>query len=83
VFASLHNMGRQEVRTIGLARAQFQITTKLAVYNLKRWASLHKCEIAVFRIQESYVCGARRAHIGLLERSGRRCVDLCGMTEHA
>ena len=48
VFAGLHHMGRQEIRTIGLARAQFQITTKLAVYNLKRWVSMRKCGITAF-----------------------------------
>jgi len=48
VFAGLHQMGGQLIRTIGLARAQFQLTTKLAVYNLKRWASLRKCNVAVF-----------------------------------
>jgi hypothetical protein len=41
-------MGRQEVRTISLARVQFQITTKLAVYNLKRWVSMRKCGITAF-----------------------------------
>ena len=48
VFAGLHPMGGQMVRTIGKARAEFQITTKLAVYNLKRLASLHQCGIAGF-----------------------------------
>lgn len=48
VFAGLHQMGGQMVRTIGKARAEFQITTKLAVYNLKRLTSLHKCSIAAF-----------------------------------
>lgn len=48
VFAGLHQMGGQLVRTIGLARAEFQITTKLAVYNLKRWASLRKCGTGAF-----------------------------------
>lgn len=48
VFAGLHHMGRQEIRTIGLARAQFQITTKLAVYNLKRWVSMRKCGMTAF-----------------------------------
>lgn len=48
VFAGLHQMGGQMIRTIGLARAEFQITTKLAVYNLKRLASLHKCGIEAF-----------------------------------
>lgn len=48
VFAGLHQMGGQLIRTIGLPRAQFQLTTKLAVYNLKRWMSLRKCGIAAF-----------------------------------
>lgn len=48
VFAGMHQMGGQWIRTIGLARADFQITTKLAVYNLKRWVSLRKCGIAAF-----------------------------------
>lgn len=48
VFAGLHQMGGQFVRTIGLARAEFQITTKLAIYNLKRWTSLRKCGIRAF-----------------------------------
>lgn len=48
VFAGLHQMGGQLIRTIGLARAGFQITMKLAVYNLKRLTSLHKCGISAF-----------------------------------
>ena len=48
VFAGLHQMGGQLVRTIGIARAEFQITTKLAVYNLKRWSSLHRCGVLAF-----------------------------------
>lgn len=48
VFAGLHQMGGQRIRTIGLARAEFQITLKLAVYNLKRLTSLHKCGITAF-----------------------------------
>jgi len=36
------------VRTIGIARAEFQITTKLAVYNLKRWSSLDRCGVLAF-----------------------------------
>ena len=48
LFAGLHQMGGQMIRTIGLARAEFQITTKLAVYNIKRLASLHKCGIEAF-----------------------------------
>lgn len=48
VFAGLHQMGGQLVRTIGKERAKFQITTKLAVYNLKRWSSLHRCGVVAF-----------------------------------
>lgn len=48
VFASLHQMGGMLVRTIGLARADFQITLKLAVYNLKRWVSMRKCGLKAF-----------------------------------
>ena len=48
VFAGMQQMGGQYLRTIGLLRADFQITTKLAVYNLKRWVSLRKCAIAAF-----------------------------------
>ena len=48
VFAGLHQTGGQMVRTIGKARAEFQITTKVAVYNPKRLASLHHCGIAAF-----------------------------------
>lgn len=48
VFAGLHQMGGQMIRTIGHARAEFQITTKLAVYNLKRLVSLHQCGVAAF-----------------------------------
>jgi IS5 family transposase len=48
VFAGLHQMGGLMIRTIGLARAQFQMTTKLAVYNLKRWMSLRRCGMAAF-----------------------------------
>jgi|CXWL01.1.fsa_nt_gi hypothetical protein len=40
VFAGLHQMGGLLVRTIGMARADFQITTKLAVCNLKRWVGM-------------------------------------------
>lgn len=41
VFAGLQQMGSLAVRTIGLARAQFQISLKVSVYNLKRllWLS--------------------------------------------
>lgn len=48
VFAGLHHMGAQVVRTIGKARAEFQIKTKLAVYNLRRLTSMRKCGIAAF-----------------------------------
>ena len=48
VFAGLHQMGGQLIRTIGKERAEFQITTKLAVYNLKRWSSLDKCGVRAF-----------------------------------
>lgn len=48
VFAGLYPMGGQIVRTIGQARAEFQIVTKLAVYNMKRLTSLNKCAIAAF-----------------------------------
>jgi len=48
VFAGLHQMGGQTIRTIGKARADFQITMKLAVYNLKRLISLHKSATAAF-----------------------------------
>ena len=48
VFAGLHHMGRQEIRTIGLARAPLQITTKWAVYHLKRWVSRRKCGMTAF-----------------------------------
>jgi len=33
------------VRTIGLKRAEFQITLKWAVYNLKRWTSMRNCAV--------------------------------------
>jgi len=48
VFAGLYPMGGQIVRTIGQARAEFQIVTKFAVYNMKRLTSLNKCAIAAF-----------------------------------
>ena len=48
VFAGVHHMGGQIIRTIGIARAEFQITTKLAVYNLKRLVSLRKCGVVAF-----------------------------------
>jgi IS5 family transposase len=48
VFAGLNQMGGQLIRTIGIQRAEFQIMTKLAVYNIKRLVSLHKCGIAAF-----------------------------------
>jgi len=41
-------MGGLLVRTIGIARADFQITTKLAVYNLKRWVSMRKVGLEAF-----------------------------------
>ncbi len=40
VFASLAQMGGKTIRSIGLARAQFGLTIKSAVYNLKRISSL-------------------------------------------
>lgn len=40
VFASLAQMGGKAVRSIGLARAEFCLTLKSAVYNLKRMSSL-------------------------------------------
>ena len=48
VFAGVHQMGGQLIRTIGIARARFQITTTLAVYNLKRLVSLRKCGVVPF-----------------------------------
>ena len=48
VFAGLNQMGGLLVRRIGLARADFQITTKLAVYNLKRFVSMRKCGVEAF-----------------------------------
>jgi IS5 family transposase len=48
VFAGLHQMGGQLVRTIGIKRAEFQIMTKLAVYNIKRLVSMQQCGIAAF-----------------------------------
>lgn len=48
VFAGFSQMGGQQVRTIGVKRAEFQITLKWAVYNLKRWTSMRKCAIAPF-----------------------------------
>jgi IS5 family transposase len=48
VFAGMHQMGCQLVRTIGQTRAELQITVKVAVYNLKRWTSLRKCGVAAF-----------------------------------
>jgi transposase, IS5 family len=41
VFAGLQQMGTLTVRTIGLARAKFQMSLKVSVYNLKRllWLS--------------------------------------------
>jgi len=38
-------MGGQQVRTIDLKRAEFQITLKWAVYSLKRWTSMRKCAV--------------------------------------
>ncbi|WP_269744543.1 transposase [Pseudomonas fulva] len=35
IFASLAQMGDKTIRSIGLARAQFDLTIKSAVYNLK------------------------------------------------
>jgi len=40
VFASLSQMGGKMIRSIELARAEFGLTLKSAVYNLKRMASL-------------------------------------------
>lgn len=40
VFASLTQMGGKVVRSIGLARAEFSLVVKSAVYNLKRMSSL-------------------------------------------
>ncbi|MDR6714293.1 IS5 family transposase [Pseudomonas hunanensis] len=40
IFASLAQMGGKTIRSIGLARAQFGLTIKSAVYNLKRMSSL-------------------------------------------
>ena len=40
IFASLAQMGGKTIRRIGLARAQFGLTIKSAVYNLKRMSSL-------------------------------------------
>lgn len=48
VFAGLHHMGAQMIRTIGKARAEFQIKTKLAVYNLRGLVSMRKWAIAAF-----------------------------------
>lgn len=48
VFAGLHQMGGLLVRTIGLARADFQISMKLAVYNLKRLVSIRKVGLKAF-----------------------------------
>lgn len=48
VFAGLNQMGGLLVRTIGIARADFQITTKLAVYNLKRLVSMRKVGLEAF-----------------------------------
>ena len=48
VFAGLNQMGGQLVRTIGAKRAEFQITLKVAAYNLKRWVSMRKCGIEPF-----------------------------------
>lgn len=41
MFAGLQQMGTLTVRTIGLARAKFQISLRVSVYNLKRllWLS--------------------------------------------
>ena len=40
VFASLAQMGGKMIRSIGLARAEFGLMVKSAVYNLKRMSSL-------------------------------------------
>lgn len=48
VFAGLSQIGGQLIRTIGIARAEFQITLKLAVYNIKRLVSLRRCGIEAF-----------------------------------
>ena len=40
VFASLAQMGGKIIRSIGLARTQFGLIVKSAVYNLKRMSSL-------------------------------------------
>ena len=48
VFAAMHQMGGLLIRTIGIARADFQITTKIAVHNLKRYVSLRKCGVSAF-----------------------------------
>ncbi|AGI26879.1 transposase, IS4 [Pseudomonas sp. ATCC 13867] len=40
IFASLAQMGGKTIRSIGMARAQFGLTIKSAVYNLKRMSSL-------------------------------------------
>lgn len=48
VFAGLHQMGGMLIRTIGMARADFQITMKLAVYNLKRFVSMRKSGLEAF-----------------------------------
>ncbi|WP_263146548.1 transposase [Pseudomonas alcaligenes] len=39
IFASLAQMGGKAIRGIGLARAEFGLTFKSAVYNLKRMTS--------------------------------------------
>lgn len=40
IFASLAQMGGKTIRSIGLARAEFALTIKSAVYNLKRMTNL-------------------------------------------
>ncbi|MCB1796944.1 MAG: transposase, partial [Candidatus Competibacteraceae bacterium] len=48
VFATLAQMGKKRLRCIGLDRATFQLTGKVATYNLRRRCSLKACGVVAF-----------------------------------
>ena len=48
VFATLAQMGGKRLQCIGLDRATFQLTGKVATYNLRRRCSLKACGVVAF-----------------------------------